>query len=868
LIYLHQIEMNYSPKGGRCRNQYSAYNILLHMIKQIFILVIISFFFYTANSQISVHGIPESFSIKTKKAVVIPSKTLNAIDTTKLIIEDKMNGVPNRYGIVQQIEIDIKAEGAKTEVAGKGYLWQYQVNSVQATSLGITFSKFLLPGGASVFIYNQTHSQLLGAFTSQNNNGINQLAIADLNSQNAIIEYFEPYNPAFSGQLTIGSVTQGYKNVLKAGSTRVGINCPEGANWQDVKHAVCRMTFHDTQYGYYCTGFLVNNVREDGTPYFQTANHCISTSSEAATLVTYFNYENSTCTSSDAPLNQTLSGAVLKATNNYSDFTLLLLNEYPPVSYLPYFAGWDASTRAPQKGTCIHHPSGLAKCIALANNPPVTNSGLLQWTDGSNVVTSTSPINTHWDAQFNVGATEAGSSGSPLFDDNKRAIGQLHGGTTTDNYFGKFSLSWNYSPSGSAQLKSWLDPDNTGTLSMDGFFSTQKPQALFSTNLTAVCPGSTIKFTDNSKYNPTAWNWDIQPSSFSFVNGTTKNSRNPEITFNTAGNYTVSLTVSNTNGTDQLTKTDYIHSGNLLVKLSGITSDSIICGCNLINFPLGASGASNYIFSIERPDKINYTVLSDSIYLSLISAEKKNGSFNSWIKVTGIQGTCSSTDSLEMKISMPVNDDIANAVRLSPGRNTGFTNFCASAETNEAAPPSTTLKNTIWFKFQAPSSGLINIDTHGFNDRIAVYDASSYLNLISGNSSSYKLVASNDDRSSSDNTALISKLAVDPYKIYWLQLDGSGGATGSCVIDLLSNSLELYPNPSSGEINVIISNNNDGNAEVQVVSVSGKVLYSNVFGVTKENNSFKFNLSPYSAGLYFLVVRINGSTMRTKLLLK
>jgi PKD repeat protein len=837
------------------------------MIKYYFFLAILSFLSFTASSQISVPGIPESFSLKTKKAVIIPSKVLNAIDTTKLINADKMNGIPNRCGVVQQIEIDIKTEGVKTEIAGKGYIWQYQFNSVQATSIGLTFGKFLLPEGSSVFIYNEAHSQLLGAFTNRNNNASNQLTIADLNSQNAIIEYFEPYNPSFPGQLTITSVTQGYRVVLEAG-TRVGINCPEGANWQDAKHAVCRMTFHDTQFSYYCTGFLVNNVREDGSPYFQTANHCISTSSEASTLVTYFNYENSTCTSSDAPTNQTLSGAILKATNSYSDFTLLLLNEFPPVSYLPYFVGWDASSRSPQNSTTIHHPSGTPKCIALASTPPTSNSGTLNWTDGSNVVVSTSVANSHWDAVFSVGATEAGSSGSPLFDDNKRAIGQLHGGTSTDNYYGKYSLSWNHSSLSSAQLKSWLDPDNTGTLAMDGFYSTQKPQALFSTVLTNVCPGSAIKFADNSKYNPTGWNWDIQPSSFSFINGTTKNSRNPEIIFNTVANYTVTLTASNSNGTDQLIKTNYIHAGKLIVQLSGITSDSTVCGCNLINFPLAASGASNYTFFIERPDKINYTVLSDSIFLSLIAAEKKNGSFNSLIKVTGTQGTCSSSDSIEMKISMPANDDIANAIRLSPGRNAGFTNICASVETNEAAPNIVTLKNTIWFKFQAPSSGFINIDTHGFNDRIAVYDASSYSNLISGNSSSYKLIASNDDRSTSDNTALISNLTVEPYKNYWLQLDGSGGATGNCVIDLLTNSLELYPNPSSGEINVIISNNNDGNAEVQVVSVAGKILYSNVFNVTKENNTFKFNLSNYSAGLYFLVVRINGSTMQTKLLLK
>jgi hypothetical protein len=44
------------------------------------------------------------------------------------------------------------------------------------------------------------------------------------------------------------------------------------------------MTFNDSRYEYYCTGSLVNNVREDGTPYFLTANHCISTNAMAQTL--------------------------------------------------------------------------------------------------------------------------------------------------------------------------------------------------------------------------------------------------------------------------------------------------------------------------------------------------------------------------------------------------------------------------------------------------------------------------------------------------------------------------------------------------------------------------------------------------------
>jgi len=846
------------------RPSHKSYNPIYFIVSQQFLLFsVLLFCFYDVHSQIAVTGIPESFSLKTKNAVVIPSKELKTIDINNLLSEDVKEGIPNRYGVVQQVDIDIKVEGVRTEIAGKGFIWQYEVHSLQSFALGITFGKFNLPEGSSVFIYNKIHSQLFGAFTSLNNNSINQLTIADFDGQNAIIEYFEPLNPAFSGQLAIAEVSQAYKIPLKAASTRIGINCPEGANWQDAKHAVCLMTYHDSRYTYDCTGFLINNVREDGTPYFQTANHCISTSSLAATLVTYFNFENSTCTNSNGSKTQTLSGATIKATNLYSDFTLLLLNEYPPLSYFPYYAGWEASSRNPKKGTTIHHPAGTAKCIALDNSAPTTYSQSIQWADGS----PTSAANSHWEVQFSTGEVESGSSGSPLFDDSTRVIGQLHGGSTGSDLFGKFSLSWNYGATSSTQLKYWLDPDNTGKLSLHGNYSKIIPKASFSTILTTICPGSVIKFNDSSLYNPSAWSWDIQPSTFAFVNGTNKNSQNPEIQFNTAGIYSVSLTVQNANGSNKLTKTNYINAGNLLVKLSGVIPDSVICGCNLVNFPLSVSGATNYSYKLERPDKITYTTQSDSIFLSLISTEKKNGSFNSWIKVVGSQGTCSSTDSLKLKISMPKNDDIANAIRLNPGRNTAYTNYCASLEKSEVTPPTLLMKNTIWFTFQAPSNGMISIDTHGFDDRIAVYDASSYSNLLSGNTYSYKLVASNDNRSTSDNTALITNLVVDPYKKYWLQVGGTGDATGNCVIDLMSNSLEVYPNPSNGNFNVIISNIEDGNAVVKIVSLLGQVLYSSNIPITKENNSFTYNLSSFSSGLYFIVVQINGITMQKKLLI-
>jgi PKD repeat protein len=862
------------------------HRILLSSLRKASLILLLIPYFQDMRGQISTPGTPESFLLRTKAAQVIPLKVLNAIDTSSLLKEDIQKGIPNRYGIVQQLNIDIKSYGIKTEIPDKGYIWQYQINSPQAYSLGIHFSRFFLPEGASVFIYDQTHTQILGAFTSIDNNETNQLAIAELIGTNAIIEYFEPTNPVVPGELILGTVSQAYKDMLKATTTRVSINCPAGANWQDAKHAVCRMTFHDTQYSYYCTGFLVNNVKQDGTPYFQTANHCISSATVAATLVTYFNYENSTCTSSDASSVQSLSGATLKASNSYSDVTLLLLTQSPPANYIPFFAGFDASIRSPQSGAGIHHPKGTPKCIAIDNNAPVKYPNSITWTDASNTVSSTSAPNTHWNAPFSIGSTEEGSSGSPLFDDKQHVIGQLHGGSSTENLYGMFSISWSHSAVISEQLKHWLDPNNTITKdsAIDGLYYLVKPLSAFTTAFTHVCTNTPVTFTDQSKYIPKQWTWKISPSTFQFANNTTSNSQNPQIIFNNAGNYTVSLVVKNGNGSDTITKTDYVVAGGLQVKLTGLPTDSMVCGCNLTKFPLVATQSQNYTFSTDKTDKIDMTTNGDSVFLTLKANQSQYGSFNTKVKVQASQGTCNASDSVILKVVMPANDNIEYAAPIYLGRSGVFSNLCGTKETKEPNPPTgdcytnyswctdtaingIVVKHSVWFKFQGPSSGKITIDTHGINDRIAVYAANSYSDILSGNTSLFSILAANDDRSSTDQTALIKDLAVTPYKTYWLQVDGNNGATGSSTIDLISNTMEIYPNPSKGQFDVIISDASEGNAVVKVFSPVGKLLYTSQVSLTPDSIRFAFDLSSFSAGMYIMTVQIGGNTMKKKLMI-
>merc|ERR1740116_264222 len=185
-------------------------------------------------------------------------------------------------------------------------------------------------------------------------------------------------------------------------------------------------------------------MRQDEKPYFLTANHCgVSSNSQAASVVTYWNFETSTCGRDppDGDLDDSLTGgATVVASRSTSDVNLLLLNNSPPPEYGVTFAGWDNTPEDyTLPGVCIHHPNGDEKRISFEEDPmSSTNYG------GNSV----SPSGTHvkvtdWD----LGTTEPGSSGSPLFNGNHRIIGQLHGGSAAcgndlPDWYGRFSRSW------------------------------------------------------------------------------------------------------------------------------------------------------------------------------------------------------------------------------------------------------------------------------------------------------------------------------------------------------------------------------------------------------------------------------------------
>jgi len=84
--------------------------------------------------------------------------------------------------------------------------------------------------------------------------------------------------------------------------------------------------------------------------------------------------------------------------------------------------------------------------------------------------------------------------------------------------------------------------------------TSSNPTALtanFSSNVTSGNVPFNVLFTDTSTGSPTAWSWN-------FGDGGSATTQNPTHNYSTAGNYTVTLTVSNSAGNNTTTKSNYI----------------------------------------------------------------------------------------------------------------------------------------------------------------------------------------------------------------------------------------------------------------------------------------------------------------------
>ena len=196
--------------------------------------------------------------------------------------------------------------------------------------------------------------------------------------------------------------------------------------WSSSASGVALIAFETSEGSYDCSGTLLNNRRQDLTPYFLTAAHCVQTEEAARSVTAFWSYQTQTCNgdlpdlrsvpqTEGAGLISTLGGA----DRPDGDMTLLQLEGDLPDAIV--FQGWDADPQPiGAQVTGIHHPGsddwGVFKRIAFGQIIPESEYGT---TD-----------DTYFNVSYPVGQgyTERGSSGSAIFSNSETVVGALSGG--------------------------------------------------------------------------------------------------------------------------------------------------------------------------------------------------------------------------------------------------------------------------------------------------------------------------------------------------------------------------------------------------------------------------------------------------------
>ena len=280
------------------------------------ILMLIILGWPAAFAQISQGGEPVSFQYPQIKKQ-LPIEVMPAVDVDALKAEDevidKIKSIPWRFGQNIPVDLNMQNSGVWETLPNGDRLWRLQIQSAGALSINLTFGEFRIPPRAQMFIYNEDRSDIKGAFTSANHKPHGGLGVDVTRGEITIVEYYEPANAAFPGKLAIERVTHGYRDVIgyakkgfgDSGSCNNNVRCPVGNPWDDQIRSVALILSNGNSV---CTGALVNNTLEDGTPYFLTADHCLGGNTN--NWVFRFNYESPDCSNTNGPTNQSVSGSM------------------------------------------------------------------------------------------------------------------------------------------------------------------------------------------------------------------------------------------------------------------------------------------------------------------------------------------------------------------------------------------------------------------------------------------------------------------------------------------------------------------------------------------------------------------------------
>jgi lysyl endopeptidase len=338
-----------------------------------------------------------------------------------------------RVGIEKAVGIPIKFPGVRLGAADEGdgmVTWTGRISSPGASGIKVHFAPFDLPENGEVYVYS-ADGQAFGPYTGRGPLDEGELWTNTIFGDEVRIQVRLTTEDARHSRLGIVGIGYMGSGLPMAGSNLCADNascvinagCVNVSQVSAARDAVASILFASGGGYYICSGTLIADSDASSTvPYFLTAHHCISTSGEASSLETYFDYEascsNPNCTQ---PYNNTgdTVGSTIMASGSTGDFTLLRLSSAPTTKDgVANYLGWSSTAVANTNGTHLYrlsHPKGSPQAYSQ------------QDVDTSKVTCRSLPRGTFIYSRDITGATEGGSSGSSVLNSLGQIVGQLYG---------------------------------------------------------------------------------------------------------------------------------------------------------------------------------------------------------------------------------------------------------------------------------------------------------------------------------------------------------------------------------------------------------------------------------------------------------
>ena len=383
-------------------------------------------------------------------------------------------GGPLWVGVHGAVGFELDPSKAAFTYSDGMMVWNGSFRSAGATGVRLHLDKVNLPKGGAVYVYDD-FGQAFGPYTANADKAIWTNTVM---GDTIHLQVHTPMGLRGAADKVLFEVAElvhmgdrysfGTQSADKAfcpwnDSCIINGECQNTPN--GLEEGVAYLIFSAQGGSFICTGGLLNNTDNDGTPYLLTANHCFSSSGSASSLEAYFQWTvpcGNSCGSQFNPPGSVprTTGSTILATSSNTDFTLVQLSQAAPAGST--FLGWTTSPVANSSGTNLFrlsHPAGSPQ--AYSEHSVNTSAGTCNTLPRGNFIYSDATL----------ADTEGGSSGSPVVNSSVQVVGQLFGAcgatpsTTCDNddrtVDGAFAVTFN-------SVSQWLDPSGGPTCAPKG----------------------------------------------------------------------------------------------------------------------------------------------------------------------------------------------------------------------------------------------------------------------------------------------------------------------------------------------------------------------------------------------------------------